>query len=310
MSKLIDLTGKKFGRLTVIERTENKGKSTMWLCKCDCGNERIVSRNNLSTGHSMSCGCLKKETITKIKTTHGKRDTRLYHIWSSMKGRCITTSNHKYKNYGGRGITICEEWLNDFQAFYDWAMANGYSDDLSIDRIDVNGNYEPSNCRWTDAKTQMNNMTTNRLITYNGKTQTVSQWADETGINRGTLITRFNLGWEEERALTTKNFEAITYNNQTHTIPEWSKITGIEYGTLKARLSKYGWSVERALTEKVDNTIFKEKLYTFNGKALTLKEWSKELGINYRTLTCRLYTHKWPIERVLSQPVKKRTTKK
>ena len=165
MGKFIDLTGKRFGRLTVVERAENKNGYTMWKCKCDCGNETVVYGAHLSGGKTKSCGCLCLEKISK----HSLCDTHLYRIWASMKDRCYNAKAQPYERYGGRGITVCDEWKNDFTTFYNWAMSNGYSDDLTIDRIDVNGNYEPSNCRWVDVITQANNKRNNIKVNLNGE---------------------------------------------------------------------------------------------------------------------------------------------
>ena len=155
--KLIDLTGQKFGRLTVIRRGETVNKRTKWVCSCECGTEVTVEPYNLRTGHTGSCGCLQRDRTSKANMTHGMRKTRLYRIWYCMKNRCYQQSYHAFHHYGGRGIKVCDGWLHDFQAFYDWAMANGYRDDLTIDRIDSNGNYEPSNCRWTTMAEQNKN---------------------------------------------------------------------------------------------------------------------------------------------------------
>ena len=157
MGKLIDLTGKRFGRLLVVEKSESKNGYAAWLCRCDCGNEKIISGNELRKGKAKSCGCLRKEVATKTFIKHGKTNTLLYEVWKSMKARCNNLNNKRYSSYGGRGITVCDEWRESFQAFYDWAMINGYREGLSIDRIDNDGNYEPSNCRWATASEQQKN---------------------------------------------------------------------------------------------------------------------------------------------------------
>lgn len=203
---LIDLTGQRFGRLVVKERAANIGRQTAWLCICDCGKEKVVQGWNLKSGQCSSCGCYASEVwatkCRKIATTHGQSYTRLYTTWIGMKQRCYYTKHKHFQDYGGRGITVCDEWKNDFEAFYEWAMGNGYSDTLTIDRIDVNGCYSPTNCRWVTYKTQNSNTRANRLLTLNGETHTLSEWSSLTGIPRSTITNRIKRGKTTKEALT------------------------------------------------------------------------------------------------------------
>jgi hypothetical protein len=190
-AKRIDLTGKVFGKLTVFGYSHSN-KYAYWKCLCECGKESIVRSSHLLTGAIKTCGCSwsenGKKTIKVALEAHKKygeyANSRLYTIWKSMKERC---SDKKNKDYGGRGITICSEWANNFLAFYNWAMANGYSDDLSIDRMDNDGNYCPENCRWSDKTTQANNTRKNVYITYCGETKSMAQWAKEFDIPVSTF---------------------------------------------------------------------------------------------------------------------------
>lgn len=208
MGNYIDLTGQRFGRLLVLRRVGSKGKSPTWYCICDCGNEKIATTTNLKSGATKSCGCLRLETAEinrSTQITHGKSKTKLYRVWFDIKRRCYNTKRENYKNYGGRGIKMCEEWNEDFMNFYNWSLKNGYREGLTIDRIDVNGNYEPSNCRWVENKVQANNKTNNRLITYNGETHTAAEWSKIVGIRPDTILHRIKkYGWSIEKALNTK----------------------------------------------------------------------------------------------------------
>lgn len=214
MSKLIDLTGRRFGRLVVLKRAgnyiqpPNGRKRPQWLCKCDCGNVTTTIGENLRNGSTVSCGCRRKENGAKslkgnhYQRTHGKTNTRLYNIWCNMKSRCRNPNNDAFRLYGAEGKTVCEEW-QEFKPFYDWSMSHGYRDDLTIDRTDGTKGYSPENCRWATMKEQQNNRRNNRKIPYNGEEKTIPQWADEYNINVGTLRSRLERsGWTIEKALT------------------------------------------------------------------------------------------------------------
>ena len=200
MGRFHDLTGQRFGQLLVIERAEDKTTGlkpkVMWRCRCDCGKETIVWGSSLTQGTTVSCGC------KKIKHGYANKE-RLYETWQNMKRRCNNPRNKRYKQYGARGIKVCAEWEHDYVAFRNWAMSNGYADDLTIDRIDVDKGYSPDNCRWVGAKIQANNMTRNRFITFRGKTMTLSQWAEELGLSYGVINHRIQRGWDMDRIANT-----------------------------------------------------------------------------------------------------------
>lgn len=210
--KLIDLTGKKFGRLTVLERSNNqKGKDVVWKCRCDCGNYTEVTAGHLKDGHTKSCGCLPKEkSFERIKFSpksvkHGMTNTRLYRIYHKMNLRCYSIVNPAYPRYGGRGITICQEWLGEhgFENFAKWALSNGYADNLSIDRKDNDKGYSPNNCKWSTAKEQANNTRSTIFLTYKGETKPASEWSEITRIPQDTLTYRKRHGWTDEECIET-----------------------------------------------------------------------------------------------------------
>lgn len=206
---LLDLKNKRFGRLTAIKidhiyyKTPRKlGSVVYWKCKCDCGKECVVRTVHLTKGYTKSCGCLQKERTSETNTRHSLSNTRIYYVWGRIIGRCTNEKSNDYKYYGGRGIKICNEWKNNFQSFYDWARNNGYKEGLTIDRIDVNGDYEPSNCRWVSRKIQSLNKRDNHFITYKGKTQTLTEWGQELNIKPSIISERINkLSWTIEDSL-------------------------------------------------------------------------------------------------------------
>lgn len=175
----------------------------LWECDCKCGGNTITTAYNLIRGHTTSCGCLKNNGNCNHK--HGMSKDRIYNIYIKMKQRCFNKNDKSYLNYGGRGITICKEWLgeNGFINFYEWSKNNGYSDELTIDRIDTNGNYEPGNCRWTNYKVQQNNRTNNRIVEYKGNQYTLSELSDKCNIPYERLRTRLLAGWSVIEAVKT-----------------------------------------------------------------------------------------------------------
>lgn len=199
MGKRINIQeGDRFGYLTVIREVEPNitpcgTVQRKFLCRCDCGNKVIHSLGAFRRSSNCSCGC-KNYDIGSLNRKYTKEQTSsfLYSTWQGMKQRCLDPNSSNYANYGGRGITICDEWLDDYIKFYDWALSNGASKEMTLDRIDVNGDYEPSNCRWADAYTQANNTRQNRFIEYNGERLSVMQWSRITGIKEGTIRRRLD----------------------------------------------------------------------------------------------------------------------
>jgi hypothetical protein len=207
MGKLVNLSGQKFGRWYVLGRAPNKGNCTMWRCRCECGNIRVVEGYSLKSGLSKSCGCLHNELLIERCTKHGcakqNAKERIYQIWASMKKRCYNPKSQYYYLYGGRGITVCDEWLGEHGAenFVEWALSSGYREDLTLDRKDNNGNYEPSNCRWATQKEQANNKRNNHYIIHNGEKHTIKEWSEIKGLTYSALFHRISRGWNIEEAL-------------------------------------------------------------------------------------------------------------
>jgi len=204
MGQLIDLTNEKFGRLTVIEKTDKRGSggAVFWRCVCSCGKTTDVSSSCLRGNQTKSCGCLFLDLASqkgKNKKIHGKSETRIYRIWSNMKSRCYSTTNKKYPSYGGRGIIVCDRWKDSFANFYEDMGEPPL--DCSLDRIDVNGNYEKQNCRWATQKEQQNNRRDNVIITIGEKPMTMASYCETHGLNPDKVQQRLKRGWTQEKAV-------------------------------------------------------------------------------------------------------------
>lgn len=201
MSNLKNLTGMTFNRLYVIKRVSNdKSGRARWLCKCECETVKVILGKHLLSRKIQSCGCLQRERATK----HKMSNSRLYSIYRGMKDRCYNQNMPEYHNYGGRGITVCDEWLNDPSAFFKWSLENGYSDDLTIDRKDNDKGYSPENCQWSTFIEQQNNRSNNTHLTRDGETHTVAEWSRILNINASTIYTRLSKGCSDEEALRTE----------------------------------------------------------------------------------------------------------
>lgn len=201
-----DLSNQKFGKLLVVKKSYSKNNKVYWECLCDCGKTTLVHTSNLRCKRVKSCGCFKIEKLIDRSSTHKQRHTKLYEVWKTIKQRCYNKNNISYKNYGGRGITICDEWLKDYSSFYNWSMQNGYKEGLTIDQINNNGNYEPSNCRWTTRLIQCNNTRANRFITINNETKTLAEWCRFYKISYNLVKQReAKCKWDIIKAITTPN---------------------------------------------------------------------------------------------------------
>ena len=194
-NKIRDLTGNKYGLLTVVGLSDTNTRKTYWVCQCDCGNMKTVRSDSLLCGAIKSCGCLKKaqDSVNLTKNhSHKMSGTRIYLEWQGMKGRCYNPHDPRYDRWGGRGISVCDEWRDSFESFYEWAMAHGYSDELTIDRIDNDGNYTPDNCRWASQKQQSRNRSTNINITIGNSTRTLTEWCEIFQVDYKNVLSRYH----------------------------------------------------------------------------------------------------------------------
>lgn len=294
-------TGDKFGMLTVLCETEPNITpcgtiQRKFECQCDCGN--IVVRSMSTLLHTMAdkanCGC-SGFSIGDYKRKYQPNEIKhfLYSTWSGIKQRCYDKNSTNYASYGGRGITMCDEWRKDYLSFKEWSEAHGARKGLTIDRIDNNGNYCPENCRWVDIITQANNTRANRIIEYNGIKHTVMEWSRLTGVNEGTIRSRIDkhgctvgqaLGYEEYNA---SPEHILEYNGESHNITEWSIITGVNKGTISSRL-RYGYSVGQALGFEEYKRSQPPRYITYQGETHNLTEWERITGVNRHAISSRL----------------------
>lgn len=216
MSACIDIVGLRFGRLIVMRRygtyiSPAGAKHVQWECLCDCGNTTVTTTGRLKSGNTQSCGCLKKERASHANRTHGASGTRLHRIWKGIKARCSNKNNPQYKDYGGRGISICDAWRQSYDAFRSWAVENGYDDNLTIERMDVNGNYCPENCKWITLQEQQDNRRNTVRITSGDVVRTAKEWAEATGIPYNTIRGRFYRGYSTQDVLSVEKIAWGTY---------------------------------------------------------------------------------------------------
>lgn len=255
LAKKQDLTGMRFGRLLVIEEAPQvKRGVTRWRCLCDCGNEKVVTGSGLRYGETRSCGCLHREFaskhMTKMHKTHGESRTPLYIKWQAMMHRCENPTDVNYKHYGARGISVCPEWRSSFISFRDWALSNGFSDGLEIDRIDVNKGYYPDNCRWVTHTENENNKRDNRIETYKGVTDTLANLCRRFNANYANICSRLYQGFTIEEAFEKPYRKTrmmnLTVNGETATVKEWANRHGLNSSVVCERINA-GWPVEKAL---------------------------------------------------------------
>lgn len=274
MNMFEDLTGQKFGMLKVVRflQPEERFHNGMlkpdraWECVCECGNKINVAAWKLKNGNTKSCGCYRKSKLkeNQRKATHGKTNTLLYRTWDGIKKRCYNKSANNYDNYGGRGIKMCDEWKHDFQEFYDWSIKNGYKKGLSIDRIDVNGNYEPLNCRWVTPKEQARNKRETIYVEFNGETRKLVEVSEEIGIPYGKMYARiFEMGKSVEEAITMKGYSKDKCEHRKESI-------GGEILTISEFCEKYG------ITNKTFAYNWKNKGKDFEW---ILKRWNEKENI-------------------------------
>ena len=299
--------GDSFGRL-VVEAVGQIPKTYKYyaVCRCLCGTTKAVRFDSLINGAISSCGCLQKER----STTHGCHASGHYGRWRNMIDRCHNEESSSYPDYGGRGIKVCQRW-HDIRNFVA-DLPDGYRKGLEIDRIDNDGNYEPGNVRWATRGQNCDNRRTGRPVTHDGKTQSVTRWAEGAGLPAGTISTRIDdLGWSVQDALTTpplrvgqrKSYERFQVGDESLTMMEIAERTGIPYAAVVNRIKRLGWPIEKVMSEpngkSAEGWRRRSKKFDFNGSQATIKEISEATGISVKLLTKRLCERGWPIEKAV-----------
>lgn len=302
MKTFIDRSGDTYGLITVISFSHKLNKKLYYNCKCNCGKELKINIEYLRSGNTKSCGCLTLKISNR--KSHGRSHTTEYQSWLSIKQRCYNKNNTKdYKDYGGRGITMCDEWRNSFSQFYE-DMGDKPSSKHSLDRIDVNGNYSKENCRWATPIEQANNMRTNINLTWNGKTQTVAQWARELGWKKGTFEQRVNAKWSLEDIFNKPVKELVLdktyeYKGNYLTVPEICKLAEKKDGIVRGRLN-LGWSIDDII--KIPSVkLIKDLYYDYENRQISFLEIMELTGLSKTVVKSRL-NNGWTIQEILNMP--------
>lgn len=316
ISHFKNIAGKKFGRLLVTKYAgrDYRGRS-YWECLCDCGKTTVIMAANINQGRTLSCSCLARDLASKRAKTHGKRHTRLYRIWSLMRDRCYNQNTPCYSDYGGRGISVCEAWRtpDSFETFYNWAMANGYRDDLTLDRFpNGRGDYEPSNCRWATPKEQARNRRSTSAVKAFGETKSYAAWEEDSRcvVDQWALCKRVANGWDPEAAMTTPangatpDTSPVSAFGETKSIMAWSRDPRCATSgrNLYNRIRDLGWDAEKAITtpDKEFNTV----LVTAFGETKSISEWSRDsrCKTTYAGLKKRICKMGLPAEFAITTP--------
>lgn len=290
LSKYDDLEGNAYGRLTVLSLAYVKSGIRYYFAECACDKTILIRADSLVTGNTRSCGCynleVARELIKARSVTHGDSKTRLYNIWLGMRRRCYDQNTKAYSNYGGRGVSVCDQWL-DYETFKEWSLNNGYSDLLSIDRIDNNGNYSPENCRWADHKTQANNKSCNIKVVFNGEEGCLADISEKSGIKHKTLYCRIrnNIDMSQlfESKIKRSNAVTVSINGKEESIKSISQKTGLTRSTIESRIRAGVEGEELLLANQ-----FPYRYLTIEGETKTVAEWSRFSGVPRTTILGRL----------------------